>query len=155
VQLPTPTAIRITLDSPPKPPLGFGLRAFVACQVIRACAHLLVLTSLAATDNLANVVDMAAATGPETQEAITSTLYTDAVLIGIDVAATIFGLSLIIRRHPRMRRFWLIFLSLYCLMQVGEYTGTISFLFGFAWLVYWIVAKRPRELQLSSFWERT
>jgi hypothetical protein len=155
VQLPTPTAIRITLDSPPKPPLGFGLRAFVACQVIRACAHLLVLTSLAATDNLANVVDMAAPTGPETQSAIMETLFTDALLSGIDVAATIFGLSLIIRRHPRMRRFWLIFLSLYCLMQVGEYTGTISFLFGFAWLVYWIVAKRPRELQLSSFWERT
>jgi phage-related holin len=83
----------------------------------------------------------------------------DGILPFLEIVATGLGIRLIVRRHRNMRKFWITFLLLYCLVQIIEsqvsmgIKGTIFFfLTGFAWLVYWIIAKRPRELQLSSFW---
>jgi hypothetical protein len=84
---------------------------------------------------------------------------TGGVLPFLEIVATGFGIMLIVRRHRNMRKFWITVLFLYCLVQVIELEfniengGTIFFLLaGLAWIGYWIIAKRPRELQLNSFW---
>ena len=151
---PTPVAVEITSDNPSKPPLGFGLSAFLVFQALRVLFNLSALTSVFVAGRLSRLADMAAPTGFDTQENIMAEFYAEAVIIGIDVVATVFGLSLVVRRHQHMRRFWLVFLAIHCVMQLDQLDAAVSFLMGFAWLVYWIVAKRPRELQLSTFWQR-
>ena len=86
-------------------------------------------------------------------------LLTEGLLPLVEIVATIFGIMLVVRRATNMRKFWITFLLFYCLVQVVEVvvgletSGALVFLSsGLAWLGYWTMAKRPRELQLSSFW---
>jgi hypothetical protein len=81
------------------------------------------------------------------------------VLPFLEIVATGFGIILIVRRYRSMRKFWITFLFLYCLVHavdlvVGfDFEGDLFFLLtGLAWLAYWIIAEKPRELQLNSFW---
>lgn len=81
------------------------------------------------------------------------------VLPFLEIVVTGFGIMLIVRRYRNMRKFWIIFLLLYCLAHAVDLVGGFDFegdlfflLTGLAWLAYWILAKKPRELQLNSFW---
>jgi threonine/homoserine efflux transporter RhtA len=88
-------------------------------------------------------------------------LLTEGVLPVVEIAASALGILLILKRSTNVRKFWIVFLSLYCLVQVMEVVvgleseGALFFLgSGMAWLVYWTIGKKPRELQLSAFWAK-
>ncbi len=78
-----------------------------------------------------------------------------------ELVLTAAGLVLVIRRHASSRRFWIVFLSLYCVAQLyGVFTslepaGAIFFVVtGLAWLAYWILGSGARELAFASYWFR-
>jgi hypothetical protein len=86
-------------------------------------------------------------------------LSVEPMLAVLEVVLTSVGLLLILRRSRHMRRFWLIYLVIYCLAQVWQLLfgleGLSAILFlvtGVGWLAYWAFARRPRELLLGSFW---
>jgi hypothetical protein len=79
-----------------------------------------------------------------------------------EIVVTGFGVALILRRHRAMRRFWIVVLAVSNLVMLAQLAlgmveeEVLLFLVtGVSWLTYWIVAKKPRELQLASFWIRT
>ena len=83
------------------------------------------------------------------------------VFLLLEAAGTIFGLTLLVRRHRKMRLFWIAFLSTTSVVLLadfvwlsGEETLFPFIISGVGWLTYWVVAKRPRELQLSGFWAK-
>lgn len=96
---------------------------------------------------------------PGTRTFMSQFVIQNVVLPSLEIVATGFGIMLIVRRYRNMRKFWITFLLLYCLVHavdlvVGfDFEGALFFLLtGLAWLGYWIMAKRPRELQLNSLW---
>jgi hypothetical protein len=89
----------------------------------------------------------------------TSDMSFDMVLLTGEIAGTVVGLALILKRHPRMRGFWIVFLGLsvaFMLLDLlfGSGEGVVFFFVAttLAWLLYWVTAKKPRELRLSRMW---
>jgi L-lactate permease len=77
----------------------------------------------------------------------------------LEIVATIIGLVLIFRRWRNVRRYWVVYLSLFCLVQLWEVFVALEpgdpFFFliaGLVWLAYWAWATRPRQLPLEGFW---
>jgi len=79
----------------------------------------------------------------------------------VEIVASVFGIVLLLQRNRTCRRFWIVYLSLYCLVQFGEVMlgpepgGASLFLItGLGWLIYWLNGRGPRELALSAMWFR-
>lgn len=82
------------------------------------------------------------------------------VFLLAEIVASGIGIGLILMRHRTMRAFWLSWLSL-CIVAVcvdlfiEVQEEVMVFLASYVgWLLYWVVAKRPRELQLAALWVR-
>ena len=83
----------------------------------------------------------------------------DLVLNAVEIAATLVGISLILRRHRSARLYWIALLVAYCIARVGEalfglepFTPAFMLLTGLGWLGYWILGRGPRSLALSRHW---
>jgi len=89
----------------------------------------------------------------------TSGMLTDLILPMVEVVATAFGIRLVLRRAPRARLFWLVYLAVYAIVLIvklvigAEDRGAIPFLIGdLAWLAYWAFGRAPRQLALAPHW---
>jgi hypothetical protein len=83
----------------------------------------------------------------------------DLTFSSAELAATLLGIALVLRRHRMARSYWICLLTLYCLARVSEavfglepITPALFLVTGLGWLSYWIFAQAPRSLALSTFW---
>jgi hypothetical protein len=70
-----------------------------------------------------------------------------------ELGGVLVGFYLLLKRHPIVRRFWIGFHVLYCVVQLfaltvgDEFLGPAFFLItGLGWLAYWVVAETPKAL---------
>ena len=131
------------------PPLGPGLWLFVATRLIGIILNAVFLAFFV----------IWARPSVRALEELGGNTLGDVLLPVVEIIGTVIGLALIFRRAPIVRRYWLVYLNLFCLAQVWqalvgfEIEGPLFFLVaGLGWLAYWLWAPRPRQLPLEGFW---
>jgi hypothetical protein len=97
----------------------------------------------------------------EVDEVYLADILRSGILPAVEIVATVLGLVLIFKRAPAVRRFWLVYLSLFSAVTfwelISSYEPGIELLFllaGLGWLAYWWWAPRARALPLDRFWSR-
>ena len=133
------------------PPLGLALWLFVVWKVGGILCNVAVLVLLVAwiLPTQASLSD-----GLVDPDSVANGLY-----LLLESAGGVVGILLLARRHRKMRLFWILFLSATSLFLLGDFVWLAGeeillpfIVTGVGWLIYWVVAKRPRELQLAGFW---
>ena len=134
-------------------PLGPVLWFFVAWKTAGILFNVVVLLF-----SLLLVMPAVARVGGDAGEAAADMPF-DMALLAADIVGTAWGLVLILRRNRRMRGFWIVFLGVSVAVMAFDLLfgsgETVVFLFlatTLGWLLYWLTAKKPRELQLSTMW---
>jgi hypothetical protein len=136
-----------------RPPLGPWLWLFIVTRIIGVIMNagfvlFLMLWALPAVASLE-------------EGAYAGDVLVDVLLPVAEIVATIVGLVLVLRRSPSVRRYWVIYLSLYSLVQFWQVFVSLEpggpvifFAVGLGWLAYWLWAPRARQLPLEGAWVR-
>ena len=135
-----------------RPPLGPGLCFFIVTRILGILVNAVFVVFSA-------VLVLPAVAALEGGAGYAGDMIGDFLVPVAEIVATVIGLALIVRRSPSVRRFWLVYLCVFCMVQLWEVFGGLEpagafffFAVGLGWLAYWLWAPRARQLPLEGFW---